>query len=70
MATKQVRFYGVVKVKANQKFCWISKESKHGWSLGMAIGKNNFFLKNVHFKTKDAVKSALKASIVFVEKVK
>lgn len=58
-APKREKFYGIVKVKIGQKRNWVSKQNKNGWSLGLAIGKNTFWLKNVRFKTCEEVKVVL-----------
>jgi hypothetical protein len=57
----------MVKVKAGAKMCWISKQNVHGWSLGFALGKQTFWLKNVRFKNQEQVQQAVDSSVVFVE---
>lgn len=59
--------YGLKKVRLGEKVCWISNENKHGWSLGFALGKQTFWLKNVRFATNEEVSRVLRGSnVVFV----
>jgi uncharacterized protein YgiM (DUF1202 family) len=59
--------YGIVKVKAGTKLCWLSQQNKHGWSLGLALNKHTVWLRNVRFATLKDVKMALSSkNIVFV----
>lgn len=60
------RRYGMVKVKMGSKRCWVSKQDKNGWSLGLSLGKVTYWLKNVRFKTELEVKLAVRSNIVFI----
>lgn len=55
MSTKK-RYYGITKIKQGQKFCWVSKEDKNGWSLGLALMKRTVWLTGLRFKSIDEVK--------------
>ena len=65
-AVKRVRFYGLVKPKSGQKMSWLSQQNKHGWSLGLALGKRTIWLRNVRFASVGDVEKALKAGTVLV----
>ena len=60
--------YGMVKVRKGQKLAWLSKETKNGWSLGLAIGERNYWLKNVQLASRDEVKRAVGSAVIFVHK--
>ena len=57
-AEKRERYYGMTKVKKGQKLAWVSKENKHGWSLGLVVGKRTFWLRNVRFSSVEEVERA------------
>jgi len=63
---KKQRNFGMVKIRKNQKICWVSGESKNGWSLGLAMGKRTIWLTGLRFADTRAVKMALGAGKVFV----
>jgi hypothetical protein len=64
---KFYRHYGMVKLFMGQKFAWLSKQDKNGWSLGLAVGGFTIWLKNVRFATSGEVQRAIASNIVFVE---
>lgn len=55
---KRVRYYGILKIKKGQKLAWVSKENKHGWSLGLAVEKRTVWLRNVRFASLEEVERA------------
>jgi hypothetical protein len=58
---------GVRKVKSNAKMCWISKQDKNGWSLGLALGKETLWVKGVRFPSSFEVERVVKLlPVVFV----
>lgn len=63
------RHYGMVKLKKGQKFSWISKQDKDGFSLGLALNDHTRWLRNVRFASMDDVNRATNglAKTVFVE---
>jgi hypothetical protein len=62
------RYLGILKIRANQKHVWLSKEDKNGWSLGYALNKKTFWLTGLRFKSKRDISDALEnSSIVYVE---
>lgn len=64
---KKPRYYGIVKVRRFQKMCWVSKESKNGWSLGLALGDRDVWLTGLRFaKTSDVDEVTKHLSTVFV----
>lgn len=63
---KKKRYFGLTKVKPNEKYCWISVENKNGWSLGFALGSRTIWLTNLRFESIADVKRIVKSSIVFV----
>lgn len=66
---KRIRFYGMVKIRRGQRICWLSRENKNGWSLGLATDKQTIWLRNVRFASKDEVSRATDGQrIVFIEK--
>lgn len=69
-APKRIREYGMVKVKKGQKLAWISKENKNGWSLGLAVGENTLWLRNLRFASVEEVERTTKGlSVAFIHKV-
>lgn len=54
-----------IKQKKNQKFGWISREDRNGWSLGLSVGKKIFWITNYRFQSQADIKSAIKSGIVF-----
>lgn len=56
LVTPKPRYFGLVKVKRGAKMCWVSHESKNGWSLGLALGKRTVWLKGLRFASIDQVK--------------
>ena len=50
-----------------EKFCWVSKQTKKGWSLELEIGEPQFKLEDLRLATTEDVKKLLKGIIVFVE---
>ena len=67
---KRVRHYGLTKLAAGQKFCFISQENVNGWSLGLSLDNRTVWLTNVRFASMKDVKLALRGSAVFIGKKK
>ena len=64
---KRIRFYGLVKPKSGQKLAWVSRQNKHGWSLGLIVGKRTIWLRNVRFVNEAEVVRATKdLSVAFM----
>jgi len=59
------KFYGIVKIPAKTKVCWLSIQNKHGWSLGLSLNKRTIWLRNVRFTSVSEVEKAIKSGIVF-----
>jgi len=58
----------MIKIKKGQKIAWVSKQDKNGWSLGLAINKTTFWLKNIRFTAReDVVRATCGISVVFIE---
>lgn len=69
--TKRVRYYGMVKPRVGAKLTWVSKQNKHGWSLGLIIGKRTFWLRNVRFANESEAQRAVRdLSIAYVHLAK
>jgi|GEM_PF-4661047 hypothetical protein len=66
---KEKRHYGMAKLKKSQKFSWISKQDKNGWSLGLVLNSHTRWLRNVRFASEDDVVRATNGltNIVVVE---
>ena len=62
------RYYGLTKVRKNQKLAWVSKENKNGWSLGLALKGRTVWLRNVRFNSMEEVKRATSSNVVFIHK--
>lgn len=60
------RWYGMKKVKRGEKVCWLAKEDKNGWSLGLALGERTLWLRNLRFPSHKEVSRILGANVVFV----
>lgn len=50
------------------KACWMARESKNGWTLGLCIGEQPTRNLGVYFADEKQIKKALKLGIVFVHK--
>ena len=63
------RHYGMKVLSQNDKYCWMSVQNKHGWSLGLALEDYTLWLKNVRFANRKDIEKLIggKKSIVFVE---
>ena len=68
--TTKKRYYGTVKIKEGQKLCWLSKENKNGWSLGLGLNQRTVWLTGLRFKSRKEVERILESDsipVVFVE---
>lgn len=64
---KSYKKYGMIKIKGDKPSTWITKENKHGWSLGLKVSKDlTIWLKNVRFKTFDSIDEALSNKAILV----
>lgn len=77
MNTKQKRefnrrahWYGRKTVKKGQKTCWIAKEDKNGWAIGLTLGPRTLWLRNFRVSTEKEVERIVKGSIVFIHLLK
>ena len=62
------RYFGITKIRSRAKFCWLSHENKHGWSLGFALEDRTVWLRNLRFASKSEVYRAIDGQkVVFVE---
>jgi uncharacterized protein YgiM (DUF1202 family) len=59
MPIKKKRYFGITKIRRGQKMCWLSKQDKNGWSLGIALPSRTIWITGVRFKTIEEVKAAL-----------
>jgi hypothetical protein len=60
---KRERYFGIVKVQKSKKYVWLSKQDKHGWSLGFALNARTVWLRGLRFPTtKDIEKTFQKPS--------
>ena len=51
----------------NMKYCWLAKEFKRGWKLGLCLGNlDPIWLTATYFIGEQGVKNILKGNIVFV----
>ncbi len=63
---KKQRYFGTVKVKAGCKVCWVAKEDKHGFSLGIGFNNRTVWLTGLRFKNHEEVTRALGAGVNFI----
>lgn len=66
MKKKTKRYFGIVKIQKGAKLCWLSHESKNGYSLGLALNSRNVWLRGLRFSDEAEIKRVTKANIVFV----
>ena len=59
-------WYGMKKIKQGEKVCWLAKQNKYGYSLGLALGKRTIWLRNVRVPNVSELKRVLKSSVVFI----
>ena len=50
------------------KWCWVAKETKGGWRLALAIGKQDIRLEGLILANENEVKKVAKGNIVFVHR--
>lgn len=60
---------GVKKVSPKAKMVWLSKQSKHGYSLGLAFSNRTVWVTGLRFASPTELKKVLKKDIVFVNLV-
>jgi hypothetical protein len=48
------------------KWCWIAKEYRKGWRIGLCLGNDDPIYLRVWFADEQEVKKVLKGKIVFV----
>lgn len=70
MATKKKnrkqRYFGTEKIKQGGKVCWLARQDKHGWALGMGLNTRNVWLTGLRFKNVEEVKRVLGVGVVFI----
>lgn len=49
-----------------RKFCWIAKQYRKGWRLGLDIAYEGRFYLRGWFKCKEDIEQVLKGSVVYV----
>lgn len=54
------RWYGRQTIDEDTEYAWVTRQDKHGWSLGLALGKRTVWLRSIRFKTEKAVKQAMR----------
>ena len=52
--------------KMKYKFCWLAREYKRGWRLGLCMGNKKPLYIPIWFSTLKDTKKVLKGNIVFV----
>lgn len=57
-------WYGRKTIKKGQKVCWIAKQDKNGWAIGLAFGSRVLWLRNFRVKDKNEV-NRIKKSVWF-----
>lgn len=60
------RWYGMKSLKVGQKVCWMAKQDKNGWALGLAFNDRTLWLRNLRIPTEAEVKRVVKGSTVFI----
>ena len=65
--SQRKRYFGITKIKGGTKFCWLSAQNKHGWSLGFALNDRTVWLRNIRFANPAEVQRALDAKVVFIK---
>lgn len=60
------RHYGMAKIKRGQKVCFISKQDKNGWSLGLAMNSHTRWIRNVRFASREEVERLTDGRIQFI----
>lgn len=61
------RWYGMKKLKVGQKVCWMAKQDKNGYALGLAFGDRTLWLRHLRVSTEAEVKRIVKSSTVFIK---
>ena len=61
-----------MKIRKGSKFCWMVKEYKKGWRLGLAIGRdisylNYWFKKEPGKKIETVIEEYIRGNIVWIE---
>lgn len=64
---KTMKQKGLVKVPRGTKVCWLAKEDRNGWAVGLAVGKKNLWLRGLRFANRqEAERICQKSAIVFI----
>lgn len=64
MPKNKKRYFGITKIRRGQKLCWLSKQDKNGWSLGLALPSRTVWLTGIRFKTRQEVEVMLDGDIM------
>lgn len=65
-ARREKKWYGMKKIRKGEKICWLAREDKNGYSLGVCFGGRTLWLRNLRIESVSELKKVLKASVVFV----
>ena len=64
---RHLKWYGLKKLKAGQKACWLAKQDKNGWAIGLAFNSRTLWLRNFRASSKKEVERIMeKSSLVFI----
>lgn len=60
------RYFGLVKIKRGEKLCWVSRQDKNGWSMGLGLGSRTIWLTGIRLADVKEVDRVRECSAVFV----
>ena len=67
MQKRKERYFGIVKLSKGIKLCWLSRQDKNGWSLGIVMNERTVWLKGLRFVDVKEIKRVMKSTVVFIE---
>ncbi len=64
--TRDRKWYGMKKLKVGQKVCWLAKQDRNGYALGLAFSNRTLWLRHFRAASEAEVKRIVKSGIVFI----
>lgn len=64
---RRMKWYGMKRLKSGQKICWLAKQDKHGYAIGLALGPRTLWLRNFRVPNRKEVCRVMeRTSLVFI----
>lgn len=63
---RKAHWYGRKALKVGQKVCWLSRQDKNGFALGLSFGERTLWLRNFRAKSEQEIERILDSNRVFI----